>query len=86
MYFAFLTLRIVLGALVDRFGNDERRLHRQAPRAADQIVPVQEPESVVESLLAHVRQDFRLRWEQDPGESVNVLLRQFDARIRNVDL
>lgn len=67
-------------------GQHERRLDGEASRAADKVVAMEKVEGVVEALLAHVRKNLGLGWEENSDEAADVLLVDFDARVRQVYL
>lgn len=74
MGFAFFTLGVVIeGGVIQNVLKLERGLHSQAARAGDQIIPVKEPQRVVEALLAHVTQHFRFGRKQNARETIDVL-------------
>lgn len=86
MHFAFAAMRIVHAVILDRVWHDKGRLDGQTSRAIDQIVPVQEPQGIVEALFAHVREYLRLWREQDAEQPVHVVFGELDACVRNVYL
>lgn len=84
MNVALVALRIIVLPVFLLISNNESRLNSQTPRAANQIVPVQEPQSIIEPLLAHIRKDLRFRGKENPCDPVNVALRNLNTRIGNV--
>ena len=61
-------------------------VHRQAPGAGDQISPLEEPQSVLESLLAVAGENLGVRGDEDSAEADHVVFAHLYAGPGYLDL
>lgn len=84
--FRALGIELLLARIVNALLHDERRLHGQTARAADQIVAMQELQRIVEALLTDVGQLLRLARHQNASQTAHILHRHLDAGVGEVEL
>lgn len=84
--FAFPTLHIEIFRFCNCFRNDKCRLDGYATCAIDQVIAMQELQSIVEALLAELGEKLGSWREQNANKPIDVLFGYFNARVGPVEV